>query len=45
LALEGLVHKYSENFFSEGLKYIEKLKDKSRVFKVSIESISGKARK
>lgn len=45
LALEGLVHKYSENFFSEGLKYIEKLKDKTRVFKVSIESISGKARK
>jgi len=45
LALEGLVHKYSKNFFSEGLKYIEKLKDKTRVFKVSIESISGKARK
>ncbi len=45
LALEGLLHKYSENFFSEGLKYIEKLKDKTRVFKVSIESISGKARK
>ena len=35
LALEGLIHKYS----------IEKLKAQTRVFKVSIESISGKARK
>lgn len=45
LALEGIVHKYSEKFFSEGLNYIEKLRDKTRVFKISIESISGKARK
>jgi nitroimidazol reductase NimA-like FMN-containing flavoprotein (pyridoxamine 5'-phosphate oxidase superfamily) len=45
LALEGLIHKYSENFVSEGLKYIEKLKDKTRVFKISIRSLSGKARK
>ena len=45
LALEGLIHKYSKNFVFEGLKYIEKLKDKTRVFKISIESISGKARK
>jgi nitroimidazol reductase NimA-like FMN-containing flavoprotein (pyridoxamine 5'-phosphate oxidase superfamily) len=45
LALEGLIHKYSANFFSEGLKYIEKLNDKTRVFKISIDSISGKARK
>lgn len=45
LALEGLIHKYSRNFVSEGLKYIEKLRDKTRVFKISIESISGKARK
>lgn len=44
LALEGLIHKYSKNFVSEGLKYIEKLKEKTRVFKISIESISGKAR-
>jgi len=44
-ALEGLIHKYSENFVSEGLKYIEKLKDRTRVFKISMESISGKARK
>ncbi len=45
MALEGLIHKYSENFVSEGLEYIEKLKDKTRVFKISIESVSGKARK
>jgi nitroimidazol reductase NimA-like FMN-containing flavoprotein (pyridoxamine 5'-phosphate oxidase superfamily) len=45
LALEGLIHKYSEDFVPEGLKYIEKLKDKARVFKIRIESISGKARK
>jgi len=45
LALEGLIHKYSGNFVSEGLNYIEKLKDKARVYKITIESISGKARK
>jgi len=45
LALEGLIHKYSEDFVSEGLKYIEKLKDKARVFRIRIESISGKARR
>jgi uncharacterized protein len=45
LALEGLVRKYSEDFVAEGLKYIDKLKDKTRVFKIRIESISGKARK
>ncbi|MHB8789098.1 MAG: pyridoxamine 5'-phosphate oxidase family protein [Desulfobulbaceae bacterium] len=44
LALEGLLHKYSKNFISEGLKYIEKLNAKTRVFKISVESISGKAR-
>ena len=45
LALEGLIRKYSEDFVPEGLKYIEKLKDKARVFKTAIELISGKARK
>ena len=44
-ALEGLIHKYSENFVPEGLKYIEKLRDKTKVFRISIDSISGKARK
>jgi hypothetical protein len=44
-ALKGLIDKYSGNFVPEGLKYIEKLKEKTRVFKISIESISGKSRK
>jgi len=44
-ALEGLIHKYSADFVAEGVKYIEKLIDKTRVFKISIESISGKARR
>lgn len=44
-ALEGLVHKYSEEFIPEGLEYIEKRKDKTRIFKISIISISGKARR
>ena len=45
LALEGLVNKYSKDFFSGGLEYIKKLEDKTRVFKISIETISGKARR
>lgn len=45
LALEGLIHKYSKGFVSEGLDYIKKLKDQTRVFKITIESISGKARR
>ena len=45
MALEGLIHKYSKNFVSEGIKYIEKLAEKTRVFKITVESISGKARK
>lgn len=45
MALEGLIQKYSKNFVSEGLEYIKKLKDKTRVFKITIESFSGKARK
>ena len=44
-ALEGLIHKYSADFVADGVKYIEKLKDKTRVFKISIESVSGKARR
>jgi uncharacterized protein len=44
-ALEGIINKYSENFTSEGMKYIEKLIEKTRVFKITIDSISGKAKK
>lgn len=45
LALEGLIHKYSKNFVSEGLTYIDASKDKTSVFKISIHAISGKAKK
>lgn len=44
-ALVGLIKKYSLNFFESGIEYIEKLIDKTRVFKLSIENISGKARR
>ncbi|RJX30449.1 MAG: pyridoxamine 5'-phosphate oxidase family protein [Desulfarculus sp.] len=43
-ALEALVDKYSPGFRAEGLQYIAKLIGKARVFKVSVEAISGKAR-
>ncbi|MBU1275386.1 MAG: pyridoxamine 5'-phosphate oxidase family protein [Proteobacteria bacterium] len=43
-ALEDLVDKYSKGFRAEGLKYIEKLAHKARVFKITVEAISGKAR-
>ena len=45
IALEGLLHKYSPDFFDKGLKYIEALREKTRVFKITINSLSGKARK
>ena len=44
-ALEGLLLKYSGNFFPEGLQYIEKLKERTRVFKITMGSVTGKARK
>jgi len=44
-ALEGLLLKYSQNFFTEGKRYIEKLRDETLVFRISVDSISGKARR
>lgn len=44
-ALEGLVRKYSADFISEGSAYIEKLTDKTRVFKITMASMSGKAKR
>ena len=44
-ALESLLHKYSKNFFEKGLEYIQTLGGKTRVFKISINNLSGKARK
>jgi len=45
VALEGLVRKYSPNFISKGLQYIDASKEKTRVFKIDIKKLSGKARK
>ena len=45
LALEGLLHKYSPEFVDKGMKYIEDLKEKTRVFKIIIGKLTGKARK
>ena len=44
-ALEGLLHKYSNGYFDKGLTYIEDLREKTKVFKVTVNNISGKARK
>ncbi len=43
-AMEGLLHKYSPEFFDKGIKYIEGLRDKTRVFKITINTLTGKAR-
>lgn len=39
-----LVRKYSPNHVKEGLEYIDKLIDKTRVYRIRLESITGKAR-
>ena len=44
-ALMLLVEKYSNNFIEEGKEYIEKSFDRVIVLVLSIESITGKARK
>lgn len=44
IALEGLVRKYSSNFIAKGIKYIDASKEKTRVFKIDIKKITGKAR-
>jgi nitroimidazol reductase NimA-like FMN-containing flavoprotein (pyridoxamine 5'-phosphate oxidase superfamily) len=44
-ALEGFVSKYSPGYVEKGLKYIETMTADARVFRVRVESISGKARR
>jgi nitroimidazol reductase NimA-like FMN-containing flavoprotein (pyridoxamine 5'-phosphate oxidase superfamily) len=44
LVLEGLLHKYSPEFIDKGIKYIEGLREKTRVFKITINKLAGKAR-
>lgn len=45
LGLKGLLPKYSADFIAEGLNYINAKGAQTRVFRVSIDSISGKARR
>jgi nitroimidazol reductase NimA-like FMN-containing flavoprotein (pyridoxamine 5'-phosphate oxidase superfamily) len=45
MALEGLLKKYSQNYFEKGLEYIETLNAKTRVFKIGIKQLTGKARR
>jgi len=44
-ALIKLIEKYSGDYIESGLRYIDKLFDKTSVFEISIEHITGKARK
>lgn len=43
--LLALLRKYSPGFIEEGLKYAEKVDEKVKVYKITIESITGKARR
>ena len=43
-ALIGLLEKYSPEFVEEGRKYIEKLDSATKVVKIEIESMTGKAK-
>ena len=45
IGLEGLIKKYSPDYIEEGLKYIDRAKDETKVLKLCIKSITGKARK
>ena len=43
--LKGLIDKYSPDYLEEGLKVIKKLDEKTKVFRIKIEAISGKSAK
>ena len=45
LALEGLLAKYSTEYRLEGLTYIRTKSERTRVFRIGIDSICGKARR
>ncbi len=45
LALEGLLKKYSADFMDKGKKYIVEVEEKTRVFKITIKELTGKAHK
>jgi hypothetical protein len=43
--LKRIIEKYSAGFITEGNEYIDKLYDRVSVIKLSIQSITGKARR
>lgn len=43
IALEGLIKKYSSEFVSEGTDYIKRVGPQTTVYKITIETITGKA--
>ena len=43
--LEGILAKYSPDFMEQGREYIKKLWERTRVFRVTIDDMSGKARR
>jgi len=43
--LEGILAKYSPDFMEQGREYIKKLRERTRVFRMAISDISGKARR
>ena len=45
LGMEGLLPKYSAGFVGKGIKYINADWEQTRVFKISIDDICGKARR
>ncbi len=45
VGLEGLLHKYSPEFLEKGIIYIESATEKTKVFRINITNLTGKARK
>lgn len=44
-ALEALITKYSADFTQKGFEYIQKSKDLTDIYEITIERITGKARR
>ncbi|MCW7752998.1 pyridoxamine 5'-phosphate oxidase family protein [Desulfobotulus sp. H1] len=44
LALEGLVRKYAADYLEDGLIYVATSHAKTRVFRISMDTVTGKAR-
>lgn len=44
IVLQKLIEKYSKDFLEEGIEYIERAAEKTRIIKISIEHVTGKAR-